>query len=163
MPRKRKNAAEETTAQAGSEAPQTPPANGQEENVAGYFRKVFDEHPRLLKKRSNAELFRFWLADHPGYQEVPHWVKVRLQNIKSQLRKAKGKKGGRRQQAAAAEEAPVRPARPVAPKGTLERLEGLIDGCLFLARDLDPEGLGKVIDHLRQARNGLILQAHGTD
>jgi hypothetical protein len=163
MPRKRKNAAQEPTARAGSEAAHSSPANGREESVAGYFREVFDKHPRLLKKRKNDELFRMWLQDHPGYDEVPDRVKVGLQNIKSVLRKEKGKKGGRRKQAAAVEEAPVRPARPAAPKGALERLEGLIDGCLFLARDLDPEGLGTVIDHLRQARNGLILQAHGTD
>src|SRR5690348_15491930 len=146
MPRKRKNAAQQSTTTADS-----PQANGQGETVAGYFRKVFDDHPRLLNKRSNAELFKIWLQDHPGHNTVPDKVKVGLQNIKSVLRAEKKKRGGRRKQEAVAEAAPVRPARPAAPKGALDRLEGLIDGCLSLARGLDTEGLGTVIEHLRRA------------
>ena len=65
-----------------------------EENVAGYFRKIFKEDPSLLKQRSNAALFQRWLDDHPGTTVVPDKVKVGLQNIKNVLRK-KRKKGGR--------------------------------------------------------------------
>jgi hypothetical protein len=164
MPKKRKNAVQEstTTAPGATGAPDAPQANGQGESVAGYFRQVFDKHPRLLNKRSNAELFKIWLQDHPGHETVPDKVKVGLQNIKSVLRQQRGKKGGRQKEAAAAEEAPAPSARPAAPKGALDRLEGLIDGCLSLARGLDPEGLGTVIEHLRQARNEVILQGHGS-
>jgi hypothetical protein len=160
MPRKRKNAAQEHTTSPGG-AGATTQTNGQE-NVAGYFRKVFTQHPRLLNRRSNDELFKIWLQDHPGHETVPDKVKVGLQNIKSVLRLEKKKKGGRKKQEAA-EEAPAKPARPAAPKGAMEKLEGLIDGCLFLARGLDPEGLGTVIDHLRRARNDVSLQARGTE
>ena len=61
-----------------------PAAEG--ETVAGYFRKVFREKPGLLKERSNEELFRRWLEDHPGHTEVPPKVKTGLQNIKAVLR-----------------------------------------------------------------------------
>jgi hypothetical protein len=37
------------------------PAQG-EESIAGYFRKVFRENPKLLRSRSNEELLRRWLA-----------------------------------------------------------------------------------------------------
>jgi hypothetical protein len=36
------------------------------ESVSAYFRKSFDENPKLLKGRSNDELLKRWLADHPG-------------------------------------------------------------------------------------------------
>ena len=69
------------------------PADGPEtESVAGYFRKVFRENPKLLKERSNDELYRRWLADHPGHEEAPAKVKANLQNIKSVLRAKRGKK-----------------------------------------------------------------------
>jgi hypothetical protein len=44
------------------------------ENVSGYFRRIFKENPNLLKERSNDELLRRWLADHPGHREVPQKV-----------------------------------------------------------------------------------------
>jgi hypothetical protein len=45
------------------------------ETVSGYFRRIFKENPRLLKERSNDELLKRWLADHPGHKEVPQTVK----------------------------------------------------------------------------------------
>src|SRR5262245_27361143 len=117
-------------------------ANGegdaQGESVAGYFRKVFAENPKLLKERSNEELFRRWLEDHPGHNEVPSKVKTGLQNIKSVLRKAKGKKKrGKRPEAAAQPQAEVaqRPARRP-PSRELEALEEQIDECMALAKHL---------------------------
>ena len=50
--------------------------------------------------------------------------------------------------------APVR--RPAA-RG-LESLEERIDDCLTLARSLDRDGLEAVIDLLRKARNGVVVQ-----
>src|SRR4051794_27684702 len=99
MPRKPKKAVKETPkTQPGHQSPS--PANGQAESVAGYFRKVFKEHPKLLKERSNEELYRRWLRDHPGHTEVPQSVKTGLQNIKSVLRNKKN--GGRPKADAAA-------------------------------------------------------------
>src|SRR3954471_7762580 len=66
---------------------------GQGESVMGYFRKIFDENPKLLKVRSNEELFTRWLADHPGESVVPERVKNGLANLKSLLRKTKSKRG----------------------------------------------------------------------
>ena len=67
------------------------------ESVAGYFRGVFRENPRLLKERSNGALFRRWLADHPGHETVPTNVKVGLQNVKGLLRRKRPEHQGREQ------------------------------------------------------------------
>jgi hypothetical protein len=135
--------------------------NGSEgETVAGYFRQIFKENPKLLKERSNDELFRRWLADHPGHSEVPKQVRTGLQNIKSVLRKERGKKRGPRAAAAGEAAAPAvaqRPARRAPVKG-LEQLEEHIDECLALAKNVDREGLGDVILLLRRARNGVVVK-----
>ena len=113
----------------------------------------------MLKERSNEAIYARWLADHPGNTTVPENVKNILQNLKSVLRKQKGKKGRRRQlEAEAAERAPVQQARPKASGRTLEQLEGMIDECLYAARGLNAEGLEGAIGLLRQARNEVIRQ-----
>jgi hypothetical protein len=153
-------------AQTAAPPPSTPAAgNGETESVAGYFRKVFRENPKLLKDRSNDELYRRWLADHPGHQEVPQKVKTGLQNIKSVLRAKRGKRKKAKQQGAeqgqpqlqAAQQAPTK--RPSA-RG-LEHLEEQIDECLDVARGLDREGLQRAIGLLREARNALVRRAAG--
>src|SRR4051794_29512653 len=81
--------AKKARGQAGQNEDHNAAGDGQGESVAGYFRKIFAQNPRLLKERSNEELFRRWLADHPDHTEVPEKVKTGLQNIKSVLRKGK--------------------------------------------------------------------------
>src|SRR5262249_51883319 len=103
------------------------------------------------------------LADHPGHAEVSDRVKANLQNLKSVLRKQKAKKAPRRPQAptpavVAAAPAAVQKERPRAAAGSLERLEGMIDECLFLARGLGAKGLKKAAALLRQARKEVIRQ-----
>jgi hypothetical protein len=147
MPRKKKAAEQQPTGAAG---------NGTE-TVAGYFRRIFAENPKLLKSRSNEPLYERWLADHPEHSEVPQHVKTGLQNIKSVLRREKGKKPPRVKEAA--EVAPAAPAKAKLPKGSLERLELLIDDCLWQARGLGDEELAGVISHLRQARNAVIRRS----
>jgi hypothetical protein len=127
-----------------------------EETVSGYFRRIFDENPKLLKERSNDEILSRWLADHPGETEVPKKVKQGLMNVKSVLRK-KGRKRGRppggKTELADAVPVPV----PVKRSGTkLEHLEEQIDECLTAARAMDREGLDHVIRLLRQARNEVV-------
>jgi hypothetical protein len=137
----------------GAPAPQ---ANG--ETVSGYFRKIFKENPRLLKERSNDELLRRWLADHPGHREVPQTVKNNLANVKSVLRKKMRKRGGRpksEQLVAAVGEV----ARPKVAARGLEALEEQIDECLTFAKHLDREGLADVIGLLRRARNAVVWKA----
>jgi hypothetical protein len=131
--------------------------DGQGESIAGYFRKIFKENPKLLKQRSNEELLNRWLRDHPGQTEVPKSVKVGLQNVKSVLR-SKKRKGGRRK----AQEQPVPGAADIqmieapAEENPLELLEEQIDECLSIAKQLDREGLESVIQHLRRARNEVV-------
>jgi hypothetical protein len=126
-------------------------ARPKEESVAGYFRKVFAENPRLLRGRSNKELLDRWLQDHPGHKEVPAKVKANLSNVKSVLRK-KARKGGRPKKAA------VAPAASSSEVSPLERLEERIDDCLSFAKSLDRRQLGHVISLLRQARNIVVWQ-----
>jgi hypothetical protein len=130
------------------------------ETVAGYFRKIFKENPKLLKQRSNDELFRRWLADHPGHSAVPKQVRTGLQNIKSVLRSKRSKqKGARPEPAGGAPPTAVaqRPPRRAPAKG-LEQLEEHIDECLSLAKTTDREALGDVIALLRRARNAVVVK-----
>jgi hypothetical protein len=124
-----------------------------EESVAGYFRQIFHENPKLLKSSSNAEVLQRWLEDHPGHREVPQKVKWGLSNIKSTLRS----KRRRRKKTAAAEEVVVAVDTAVETgPSELEQLEVLIDDCLSQAKVVDREGLAEVIEHLRRARNGVV-------
>ncbi len=134
-------------------------ARTKEETVAGYFRKVFKENPKLLHGRSNQQVLDRWLADHPGEREVPKKVKDNLSNVKSILRKKARKRGRPRKNAAApvatATAAPpsAKPKRSVAP---LERLEERIDDCMVLARGIDADALHHVHSLLRAARNAVV-------
>ncbi len=128
-----------------------PEAQG--ETISGYFRRVFRENPKLLEGRSNEELLKRWLADHPGEKEVPKSVKNGLQNIKSILRSK-----GRKRKAAKAAQAPIskESPRPAPRKSHLEQLEERIDEVLTLARSFEDEGLERVVNHLRRARNEVV-------
>jgi hypothetical protein len=148
------------TAKAKGKSTNGPPADGggarpEGETISGYFRKFFAENPKLLKERSNDELLRRWLADHPGHSEVPEKVKKNLANVKSVLRKKRRKKGG---SPPGAEPTAVvgALAKPKSTTRGLETLEEQIDDCLSLAKRLDREGLGDVIALLRRARNGVV-------
>ena len=148
-------------------------AKPNEESVAGYFRKVFEENPKWLRGRSNKELLERWLKDHPGQKQVPAKVKANLSNVKSLLRQ-QARKGGRSKKAEAPEptraemagnSAPKRAAATnnvpaEAPPSPLEQLEEQIDECLSLAKSLDRDRLSHVISMLRHARN-LVVWEHG--
>jgi hypothetical protein len=130
------------------------------ESIQGYFRVVFKENPRLLKVRSNQELFDRWLKDHPGESVVPDNVKTGLSNLKSVMRRKLGIRRKRRAMAeAGATEAHVVRTGPGRRPGSLGLLEGRIDDALALARQLDPEGLDDIIRLLRGARNRVILRS----
>jgi hypothetical protein len=134
---------------------------GQEgESVAGYFRKIFKENPKLLKQRSNDELFQRWLVDHPGHSVVPKQVRTGLQNIKSVLRSKRKKRKGARPgpEGGAAPAAGAQPPTRRAPAKGLEQLEEHIDECLSLAKTTDREALGDVIALLRRARNAVVVK-----
>jgi hypothetical protein len=136
-------------------AAQAPASNG--ESIAGYFRKIFAETPKLLKTRSNEKLLKRWLADHPDEKKVPDSVKSSLSNIKSVLRSKKRKR--RKANAAAAAEIAAGPVAVAVKKPktmVLETLEERIDDCLTDARNLDKDGLEEVIRLLRKARNGVV-------
>jgi hypothetical protein len=135
-------------------AASVPSSNG--ESIAGYFRKVFAEAPKLLKTRSNAKLLDRWLVDHPGEKEVPDSVKSSLSNIKSVLRSKKRKRRKARAAAGAIAAVPVAVAVRQPKTSVLETLEEQIDDCLTAARKIDKEGLEDVIRLLRKARNAVV-------
>src|SRR4051812_39400055 len=129
--------------------------SGGDESVSGYFRTLFEGNPKLLKTRSNDELLRRWLADHPGAKEVPNRVKQGLANVKSVLRK-RGRQRGRRPEVVPDQTVAAVPPSSRRPSAGLEQLEAQIDDCLTAARALGREGMENVLRLLRQARNEVV-------
>jgi hypothetical protein len=126
------------------------------ETVSGYFRKLFERRPELLDVRSNDELLRCWLQDHPGRTDVPNNVRQNLSNVKSVLRKRGRKSAKRRARLEAAAPPPGTPPAPRPVSKGLPLLEERIDDCLTAARSLDRDALADVINHLRRARNEIV-------
>ena len=121
----------------------------------GYFRILFTERRDWLAAGTNGPVYEQWKKDHNG-REMNASQKNIMANVKSVLRKKFGigrtgrKKRGR----------PPGTAMTVAPRTwtqSMEHLEVNIDLCLSAARRLEPEKLEKVIDHLRRARNGVVM------
>jgi hypothetical protein len=130
------------------------------ESIQGYFRVVLQENPKLLKKRSNDQLYERWLQDHPGEKEVPVNVRQSLANLKSILRhrrkvRRRLKEAGPAGQANGAHQPTV--SFKVSDRGLLQ-LEGQIDEALAFARHLDAAGLREIIRLLRTARNKVIVR-----
>ena len=124
-----------------------------EESISGYFRSVYDQNPKLLKQRSNKPVLDQWLADRPGYEDVPERVKANLANLKSNLRKKRRIQRGKR--AELADNGIQAVGKRPSIKG-LELLEEQIDDCLTVAKHLDRQGLHEIISLLRRARNGIV-------
>lgn len=135
------------------------------ESIQGYFRQILNENPKLLKQRSNEELYRRWLADHPDEKEVPERVKQGLANLKSLLRKRSRRMKKVRAQSNGHEATAPSPLMvtkaPPRPSANLFKLEAQIDEALLTARSMDPTGLDDVIKLLRSARNKVIVRLAG--
>ncbi len=143
-------------------ARQSRKANGSEngssngESTQAYFKRVLAENPRLLKGRSNDKIFELWLADHPGHTEVPKNIRANLSNVKSSLR-SKGRKGRKRAEAPALVGAPQITGQRRG-KPNLVGLEEAIDDCMTLAKNLSRTELDSIIEHLRRARNEVVVR-----
>jgi hypothetical protein len=133
------------------------------ETTSGYFRRIFKENPKLLKKGTNAELFERWLQDHPDHKEVPDRIKAIAHNLKSALRKKRQQRRAEKAQATPVPPTPTALAPAVSRRAgrNLEQLEAQIDDCLVSARSMDQEGLATVIELLRKARNEVIRHMGG--
>ncbi len=138
--------------------------SGDDESIMGYFRPILEQYQELLRNRSNAELYERWLKDHPGHKTIPENVRNGLSNLKSTLRTKLGIRKGRRRRKAGAG-AGAEGAAPAARRlargaaGQLNHLEEQIDECLALAKHMDRDALGDVIELLRRARNRVVV--HG--
>jgi hypothetical protein len=124
----------------------------------GYFRKIYQENPELLKESSNEEVLSRWLNDHPNASPKDRKrARQSVANLKSSLRRQR-RKGGRRPAVTAA--APSSSALVATGYSNtfssgdpeLETLEEHIDNCIFEARKMERGGLDDVIRHLRRAR-----------
>ena len=120
-----------------------------------YFKKLFQDNPALVEERSNAGIFARFREDHgmAPDAEIAKTDKNNLANLKTGARK---KLYGSTDEGANASLATVT-ARRVG-TGKLEGLEEMIDDCIIIARNLDPDGLDETIRHLRRARNLIILK-----
>jgi hypothetical protein len=134
---------------------------GNVESVSGYFRRLFADNPNWLQSGYNNEIRAQWHKDHPG-QEWTQKIQQSMSNVKSILRKRAGigrhKRRRRGGVGEVSESVVTRPRGMTA--AALERLEGMIDQCLSMARQQNGEGdtLDGVIKNLRAARNGVVWQ-----
>lgn len=120
-------------------------------SVMGYFRKIFTDRPDLLNTRSNDEVTRLWLLDHPEHTELPKSVRNSLANLKSLMRKKL--RQNRLQMARMNHSDGKNHQHPVK---SLEVLESQIDDALTLARLLNREDLAHVVKLLHRARNEVV-------
>jgi hypothetical protein len=153
---KKAKPSEENQGTNGQPAP-APAGGAGGETTAGYFRKIFQENPKLLTERSNKKLLQRWLVDHPEQTVVPKSVKANLANLKSVLRSHKRTKVAARAQKKLVGGPEQRKVATVPTGDTdLEQLEHQIDECLILAKNFDRESLQSVITLLRRARNEVV-------
>ncbi len=127
-------------------------------SVSSFFRQIYRERPELLESTSNEEVYN--LFSEMTKRKITDRDKAILSNLKS-LERKKTKLGtkGRRKPAKSQNHA----VKAAVGRGAshLDRLEESIDDCMAAAKGLDREGLFTVIDHLRKARNEVvILRAH---
>jgi hypothetical protein len=160
----------DTPASPGASKTRGPGRRQNGNSIQGYFRQLLADHPEWVAERSNDPIFKRWLADHPGFTEVPQGVKNGLSNVKSALRNkvrtVKKARGRPRKVVAAAgpyeAPTPVAARAPVVSKAAkadaLEALEEQIDECLSVAKGLGKEDLEQVIIFLRRARNAVVLK-----
>jgi hypothetical protein len=127
------------------------------ENISQYWRQYFGAHPRLLRIRSNEAAIAHWKADHPGTTEIPPRVINGLTNVKSLLRKKRGKgKRGSGNEAVSANGSPPSARTVKVPNKLLEALEDELDRCLALITGHD--GLGTIVQVLKHARRLAIMK-----
>jgi hypothetical protein len=138
-----------TARPSGTKSRRRASANG--ETVQGYFRPIFNENPKLLKRRSNKELYKRWLADHPGTSEVPQNVMQGLSVLKSMMRRRRTVRRKLRGESA------NKSGSAVTTSG-LVRLEALVDDALAFAKHIDREGLEDIIRLLHAARNKVVVR-----
>ncbi|MBL8792784.1 MAG: hypothetical protein JNM56_02650 [Planctomycetia bacterium] len=120
-------------------------------SVSSYFREILNDRPDLLQATSNEEIYQ--LYTERTKKKVNDRDKAILSNLKSVERK-KAKLGGRRTAKSANHTVKAAVGRG---SSTLDRLEVSIDDCMAAAKGLDRDGLLSVIDHLRKARNEVVI------
>lgn len=129
------------------------------DSKSAWFRKFFRENRHYLGPGTNDAVLELWRKDHPG-REPDASIRNVLANVKSSVKKEKGRKGRPKKQAAQAgngANAVRTPARASSPK-QLEELELAIDGVLMMAARLENPTLEEAVKHLRRARTLIVWQ-----
>ena len=128
------------------------------ENLSGYFRKLFQEHPHWLHEKSNDLVLAQYREDHGLSPDKALEASVRnnLANLKSKVRREEREGAGAGTTGPRAARGPGLPAEVPSGNDRMAVLEEAIDECLTLAKNLDREGLGHVINLLRRARNAVV-------
>src|SRR5262245_52820554 len=133
------------------------------DSVGGWFRELYTKQPDLLKQGTNADVIALWEKAHAG-QRMDERVKGIMANVKSQMRKKMGLgklRGRRRRRKVALDGAAggvMVAAKPRASRLSLEDLEGAIDDCMAMAKNINRERLVTVLQHLRKARNLVVYE-----
>lgn len=132
--------------------------------MSGYFRDRFKENLDWVKGTSNDAIFERWQADHTG-QELTRKIKGLMANVKASMRKklkiGRKKKKGRGKAKENGVLVAIAPKLATKARGgvvTLAILETKIDDVLALARAHEASGLAKIVKHLRNARNGVVVK-----
>ena len=118
------------------------------QSKSGIMRQILLDNPTFRRKGGNAKVLERY-AELSG-KPISNSDRQTLANVKSLMKRKK-----RRRKAAAAGDAAPK-VRKIS-GNALERLEVHIDDCLVEARAVDKVQLKKVIDHLRAARNHVVL------
>lgn len=127
------------------------------ESNMGFFRNIIQDDRSYITSNRNEELMDQWKAAHPTHSVVElKKARQSLANLKTTLRRANGVlRGGSRK---AVRTQPARQAHAAGTRTPLATLEANIDECLLFAKNLDRAGLDEVIDHLRLARNAVVVK-----
>lgn len=128
-------------------------------SVSSFFRQIYEERPDLLEATSNEEVYQLYTAlTKKKVTDRDKQIHANLKSVERKKRKL-GTKRGRK--AEKAQQHAVRAAVGGRGAGAMDRLEESIDDCMAAAKGLDRDGLTSVIDHLRRARNEIVLlRAH---
>ena len=123
-------------------------------SLLGIFKEYFTQHPEWLRKRSNDIVIAQFQTDYPDMEVTPR-IKQAMFNAKNYMKR--GKKGRRRRRRKV-EMVQAAMARPYRKTGALQLLEGQIDDCLAMARQIGRDEIGDAINHLHRARNIIVMR-----
>jgi hypothetical protein len=130
-------------------------------SLAAMFKRYFTEHPEWLQEEGgNAKAIELFEKENPGHVVGPQ-VRQAMYNVKSAMKKGPAGAAKRNAKKRAARDMVVAARVNSRPRAPLNALEEQIDDCMILAKQIDRERLGRVLDHLHRARNAVVVMLEG--